>query len=154
MPFRYLTDPLFRLCFVLYFVNRLVIKPWFPNTFSHSYFNDLICLPFWVPIMLTIMRKTGIRRIDIPPTGMELIIPLLLWSWTFELFLPQLSFFAHRTTSDYHDILFYTAGAALAAIAWRIYYRVPCPSTVTQPSNGLTENRKDEDRHSDSAGAA
>lgn len=122
MRFRYLKDPLFLFCLVLYFVNRWVLKPYFPNEFSRCYLNDVICLPFWVPIMLFLMRKIGLRRVDTPPTGGELIIPLLLWSGVFELILPRLDFFRPLATSDYRDILCYTVGAALAAIAWRLDY--------------------------------
>jgi hypothetical protein len=73
--YRYLKDPLFLFCLGLYFINRWVLKPYFPNEISRSYLNDLICLPFWVPIMLFIMRKTGLRGDDAPPRACELLSP-------------------------------------------------------------------------------
>ena len=122
MAFQYLKDPLFLVCLVLYFANRLILKPFFPNEFSSSFLNDVICIPFWVPIMLFLMRRIGLRTDDAPPTGGELIIPLLLWSALFELILPQLDFFSTLATSDYRDILCYTVGTTVAAIVWRRCY--------------------------------
>ncbi len=91
MPFRYLTDPLFVFCLALYAANRWILKPYFPNEFSQSYLNDLICLPFWIPIMLWTMKCLGLRKTHTPPSGGELIVPLLVWSWLFEVYLPGLT---------------------------------------------------------------
>jgi|ERR1700722_9478688 len=125
MRFRYLKDPLFLFCVSLYFLNRCVLKPYFPNKFSRDYLNDVICLPFWIPIMLFIMRKIGLRKEDVPPTGAEILIPLLVWSWVFEAYLPFTKYFARLTTSDYMDIFSYTVGGCFAAIIWKIFYREP-----------------------------
>ena len=122
MKFRYLRDPLFVFCLALYFVNRWILKPYFSNEFSRSWLNDVICIPFWVPIMLFMMRKIGLRRDDAPPRANEILIPLLLWSWVFEAYLPFTATFRHLATSDYLDILAYTIGAFLAAIFWKIWY--------------------------------
>jgi hypothetical protein len=46
--FGYLRDPLFLVCLVTYFVNRLVLKSVWKDGFVHEHFNDLICVPFWV----------------------------------------------------------------------------------------------------------
>jgi len=122
MKYRYLRDPLFLFCLALYFVNRFVLKPYFPNEFSRSWLNDVICIPFWVPIMLFMMRKVGLRRDDVPPRASEILIPLLLWSWVFEAYLPFTATFRHLATSDYLDIFAYTIGAFLAAIFWKLWY--------------------------------
>ncbi len=122
MTFRYLKDPLFLVCVGVYFINRLVIKPWFPNEFSRSYLNDLICIPFWIPVMLFIMRRIGLRRTDEPPRTHEIVLPLLIWSWVFEIYLPSTNFFGSLATSDSFDVLAYTAGALLAGLFWRFYY--------------------------------
>ncbi len=123
MCFRYLRDPLFVFCFVLYFLNRWIIKPFFPNDFSRDSLNDVICIPFWIPIMLFFMRKIHLRKNDNPPSGSEILIPLILWSWFFEAYLPFIPFFKHLATSDYQDILCYTVGAVVAAIFWKLWYR-------------------------------
>lgn len=129
MPFRYLRDPLFLFCVALYFVNRLVLKPHIHGgvfgAFLHNSLNDVICLPFWVPIMVWIMRKTGLRRGDAPPQGVEVLIPLLLWSWFFELVLPNIGPFRRLAIGDPSDILCYTLGAFLAVLLWRGYYGGP-----------------------------
>src|SRR5690242_306095 len=99
MLFRYLRDPLFLFCVVLYFVNRLLLKPFlhdgFVGAFLHDSLNDVICIPFWVPIMVWMMRKVKLRTSDAVPQGAEILIPLLLWSWFFELILPKLAPFRH-----------------------------------------------------------
>ncbi|MDY0355895.1 MAG: hypothetical protein RBR19_08455 [Sedimentisphaerales bacterium] len=123
MTFRYLSDPLFLSCFVLYFTNRWVIKPLLPNSFSQDHLNDLICIPFWVPIMLFMMRKLGLRRDDVPPRGYEILIPLILWSAVFELWLPRFAPFRDLAFSDYVDVLFYAIGALLASLFWKQWYR-------------------------------
>lgn len=88
MRFRYLKDPLFVFCLVVYFANRWLCKPYTQNQFSISYLNDLICIPFWVPIMLFIMRRIGLRTHDRCPSASEILVPLLLWSVVFEIALP------------------------------------------------------------------
>ena len=126
MPFRYLRDPLFVFCVVLYFVNRLVLKPHIHHgalgAFLHGSLNDVICIPFWVPIMVWMMRKVGLRNEDGPPHGAEVLIPVLLWSWFFELVLPFLGPFHRLATCDPDDILCYTLGALLAVLFWKGYY--------------------------------
>ena len=123
MRFRYLKDPLFLFCLVLYFVNRWILKPYFPNSFSRDYLNDIICIPFWVPIMLFMMRSIRLRKHDEPPTGSEILIPLILWSWIFESYLPFVPFFKYLATSDYQDIMSYTVGALFSAVFWRVWYQ-------------------------------
>jgi len=135
MRYRYLRDPFFLFCFCLYFANRWVFKPYFPNEFFRSWLNDVICLPFWIPIMLFFMRKVGLRKDDSPPRACEVLVPLLLWSWWFEAFLPRVKFFEHLATSDYLDILAYTAGALLAVVVWKLEYRqrpAHVPRTTSQ----------------------
>ena len=135
MRYRYLSDPLFLFCLSLYSANRWILKPYFPDEFPRSYLNDLICLPFWIPIMLFIMRKVGLRTDDLTPKSYEILIPLVIWSWVFEAFLPRLDFFEGLAVSDHRDILCYTLGAFLAAVFWKIWYR-ECVSN--KPLEGTT----------------
>jgi len=122
-----------------------LLKPYFPNRFSYASLNDVICIAFWVPIMLFIMRKLRLRKDDAPPRGSEILIPLIVWSWFFEVVLPFVPFFKHLATSDYHDILSYTEGALLAAIFWKIWYRQKFwsdrgnsnPMNSSTPSGGI-----------------
>ena len=123
MCFRYLRDPLFVFCLALYAINRWILKSYFPNEFSQGYLNDLICLPFWVPIMLFMMKKLHMRRYDGPPTGAELLIPLILWSWLFEVYLPGVELFKGVATADHLDVLCYADGGLVGAVFWRVWYR-------------------------------
>jgi hypothetical protein len=123
MRFRYLRDPLFVFCVALYFLNRWVLKPHLTSVFLHAYLNDLICIPFWVPIMLFVMKRLRLRKSDELPTAFEILIPLILWSWVFEAYLPFTPMFKHLATSDYRDVLAYTMGAFMAASIWRFSYQ-------------------------------
>jgi hypothetical protein len=139
MPFRYLRDPLFLFCLVLYFVNRLVLKPLTPNWFLHGYLNDVICIPFWVPIMLWFMRKAGMRADDAPPRGYEVLIPILLWSFVFEVWLPRAANFGRWAVSDPADILCYILGAQAALLFWQWCYSRPSRTSarpVVDPASG------------------
>jgi hypothetical protein len=122
MPFRYLRDPLFLGCVAAYFANRWVLKRVWDGGFVHSHFNDLICIPFWVPVMLWMQRSLGLRPHDDPPRAHEVVIPLLLWSWVFEFLLPAHLYFQRWCTRDYMDILYYALGAMLAALFWTWWY--------------------------------
>lgn len=138
MKFRYLRDPLFLLCIVAYFVNRWVLKGIWPAGFFHEHLNDLICIPFWVPIMLFVLRTLGLRETDEAPRAHELLIPLVIWSWLFEIALPRNTFFARWCVSDHQDILFYSLGAFVAALFWRWSYKELLPK---DPSCAATMNR-------------
>ncbi len=122
-PFRYLRDPVFLACLAIYFINRLVLKPYLPNVVSQNYLNDLICIPFWVPIMLFTMRRLGLRRHDRPPGAAEVLVPLLVWSWLFESVAPYSERYRGLAFGDPLDILCYVVGAFGAVIGWDLYYR-------------------------------
>ena len=122
MRFLYLRDPLFLLCVFTYFVNRLVLKAIWDGGFVHEHLNDLICIPFWVPIMLFAQRKLGLRDGDASPRPGEIIIPLVLWSWVFEILLPATGWLGNRCVADYMDIVYYSLGALLAGLFWAWWY--------------------------------
>jgi len=122
MRFRYLRDPLFLACVVVYVVNRFVLKQVWADGFVHEHLNDLICIPFWVPVMLWGERRVGLRRHDGPPEAVEVVVPLVLWSVVFELVLPQTEWFGSYCVADYQDVLWYAAGALGSAVWWRWWY--------------------------------
>jgi hypothetical protein len=122
VPFRYLRDPLFLACVLVYFVNRLVLKAIWESGFVHDHLNDLICLPMWVPVMLWVERGIGLRRDDGPPDAVEIAVPLVLWSWAFEIALPQTGLFGRYCVADHRDVLYYSAGALGGAAFWRWRY--------------------------------
>jgi hypothetical protein len=139
--FRYLRDPLFFACLGMYFLNRWALKPLLRGGFLHDHLNDLICIPFWVPIMLWGQRKLGLRASDGPPFASEIVIPLFVWSWFFEMVLPETGLVGRRAVSDHLDIVYYSLGAALAASFWRWLYRsrAACaPELFASPSRSDT----------------
>jgi hypothetical protein len=130
MRFRCLADPLFVFCVALYFVNRFLIKRFVPVAFFHDHLNDLICIPLWVPIMLFLLRKVGLRKGDGPPRADEILIPVVMWSAIFELYLPHVRYFEHLATADYVDVLYYTIGALAASAVWQVVYRIHPQASV------------------------
>ncbi len=122
MHFRYLRDPLFLCCVALYFVNRFLLKHLVGSGFVHDHLNDLLCLPFWIPIMVFLMRQARLRPDDGPPRGAEILVPLVLWSAIFELWLPHVPSFSHLATADPVDVLYYALGGLLASVVWQVTY--------------------------------
>lgn len=115
-PFGYLRDPLFLVCLVLYFLNRFVGKPLTGGGFLHEHFNDLICIPFWLPILLWFSKKAGLRKTNAPPLLIEVLVPTAGWSMIFEFWLPMLS---SRFVGDPWDMTWYLLGGMGAYYVWR-----------------------------------
>ncbi len=119
MRFLYLRDRLFLVSFCLYWVNRFFIKPFSDVPFFHESFNDLICIPVFVPVVVLIARMCGLRRHDQPPQIHEILLPLMVWSFMFEVLLPQDRFWSRWVTGDPFDVLWYCTGAFVASVWWR-----------------------------------
>lgn len=132
--FLYWRDPLCMACFGLYWLNRLVIKPMTPAVFFHSYLNDVICLPCFLPLALFVARKIGLRRHDGPPTAFELATYFVTWSFVFEFVGPRLPALYPRTVGDPLDVLAYAVGTATGALAWwsPIYQRLISSAPLKQ----------------------
>lgn len=122
MPFRYLRDPLFLACFIGYFVNRWLIRPHVHGGFFHNYFNDCICVPFWVPIMLWGMRRLGLRKHDDTPSWIEIAVPVALWSYVFKVYLPFVTWLPRAPAADPADIRAFAAGGLCALLFWNWWY--------------------------------
>jgi len=119
--FRYWRDPVFVVVVLLYWVNRWVLKPMTgdPNDFFHCYWNDVLCIPLWLPLVLALHRLLGLRRHDRPPTIGEILLHLGIWSWFFEVLAPSEPWLFPRTIGDPLDIVAYAIGAGIAALLWR-----------------------------------
>jgi hypothetical protein len=124
-----LRDRVFVLCFWIYLINRLILKPHLASTtFAACYLNDLLLIPVCLPPVLALYRLLGIRRNGLPPTEIETLIHVFIWSAMFELILPLLS---HRlnATADRFDVVAYAIGAAIAQVAWR-FCRQPTANSL------------------------
>jgi len=119
--FRYIFDPLFVASLVAYTINRFVLKPNFQLRLLHDHLNDLLCIPLWVPIGLFIERRMKLRSHDNPPGLAEIIIPVVIWGWIFEVYLPANELGRSWCTPDPTDIAFYVLGAIIATLFWNRY---------------------------------
>lgn len=115
--FRYIRDPVFVVSVSLYLITKFIIleNGIFKPGFIASYFNDFLLVPVVLPILLFFCKKLNLRLVDIPPTFLELIIPLLIWSALFEFIFP---YFIPKGTADLLDILFYFLGGFLSWMIW------------------------------------
>jgi len=121
-PFRYIFDPLFVMSAGIYALNRFVLKPHFATPFLHQHLNDLLCIPFWVPIMLFFQRIMKLRDNDDLPALREVLVPLLIWTWLFEVFLPGTDGARDWCIADPADVVSYAIGAIIAVAFWRLWY--------------------------------
>jgi hypothetical protein len=103
----------------------MVFKPLSSVAFFHNHLNDLLCVPFWVPIMLVGLRRLGLRTHDGRPNASEIIVPLIIWAAVFEIFLPTWGPLKDVAFADFRDVFFYTLGASIAAFFWAKYYFRP-----------------------------
>jgi hypothetical protein len=108
--FRYLRDPLFLIGCSAYAINRWLVKPHVHTGFFHSHFNDC-----WLPPILWLHRRLGLRPHDAPPQVSEILPHLVFWSMLFEWIGPK---FVPHTTGDPFDALAYAAGAVAAGLWW------------------------------------
>lgn len=132
--FGYLRDPLFLTAVSIWAGNRWLCKPLVAGGFVHDHVNDLVCIAFWVPPMLWLLRCIGLRRHDEPPDGIEILVPLIVWSLVFEVLLPTTGPFQAYARADHRDIWWYTVGALGAGLAWRLVYRdLPESTSRTLP---------------------
>jgi hypothetical protein len=115
--FKYLLDPLFLFSLTLYSLNKL---PFLSHKFWNSelcdcYLNDLLTVPVLVPIILFFSKIFKFRDNYSPPTLLEIIVPLTIWSVAFELIGP---FYFAKGISDPIDVLAYFLGGLASWIFW------------------------------------
>ena len=94
-------------------------KPLTGGGFLHEHFNDMICVPFWLPILLWLSKKAGLRKTDAPPLLIEVLVPTAGWSVIFEIWLPMLS---PRFIGDPWDMTWYLLGGMGAYYFWCALY--------------------------------
>jgi hypothetical protein len=122
MPFRYLRDPIFLTCLAAYFLNRELEEFGLSPALAQCYLNDLICIPFWVPIIVQVSRWLGMRGHDHRPSMLEIGIPLMMIAILFEVILPLTETFHNKAIADPYDVQCYVLGALVANWLWRRMY--------------------------------
>ena len=121
--FAYLRDPLFLVCLIVYCGHRWLAANGHSTPWLCAYLNDVVCVPFWVPMILWGQRVLRLRSHDGLPTPIDLVVPLLVWSLAFEVILPSWPGWSNIAFPDPGDIVSYAAGGLAAAIFWRWWYR-------------------------------
>jgi hypothetical protein len=123
MRFAYLRDPLFLTCFFTYWIHRWLAGHGLSTELLRSHLNDVICVPFFVPMMLWASKRLGLRRHDGPPDAVEIVVPLIIWSALFAIVFPLQRDWHVPTIADPKDVLSYCLGAMIAAGFWKWHYR-------------------------------
>lgn len=121
--FKYIRDPLFIIGWLLYFVNRYIIKTHLPEKeiFFNGYFSDLLLIPCALPLLLFIYRLLEIRHSDSPPSLQEVIFHLNIWSVLFEGIGP---IFLTTAISDIGDVIAYWIGGIATWMLWKKLYTI------------------------------
>ena len=120
--FLYLRDPIFLFGATLYVFNRVLLKPVFGSSspFVANHLDDVFLIPVALPVLLLLQRLFRVRDHDLPPSRIEIVLWLALWSAFFEFLAPL---FFHRGVADLRDVFAYGSGAVLAALSWRAFYQ-------------------------------
>ena len=114
--FGYLRDPLCFAACALYVLNRCWWRNAVGGPFLTGYFNDLLLIPAALPLVLWVQRYLGVRDDDRPPRWREIALHLVVWSVVAEGIMPHV---VQRATGDWHDVVAYAAGAAVAGCWWQ-----------------------------------
>lgn len=145
MRFAYLRDPLFVACFVVYWVHGALANHGMSTPLLRGYLNDVLCVPFWLPMMLWVARKLRIRSHDHSPDAVEIVVPLVVWSIVFEV-VPLQEIWHVPAAADPFDVLAYCLGAMIAVAFWRWHYRERDPVLPTEHPSFLATGREGRSR--------
>ena len=140
--FRYFADPICISAVLLYLLNRFCLKPnGIGGMFGSCYFNDLLCLPLFLPMILWVQGRLRLRLHDHPPRMWEILQHWVIFSVLFEVILPRYPQYFH-TTTDPLDVAAYLAGGVLAWLWWRkstarFRLQVPRPLYFWRPARAI-----------------
>jgi hypothetical protein len=116
--FRYLADPVCTVSLCLYTLNRFVLKPHhIGGWFTHGYFNDVLCLPLFVPMILYVQHVIGLRKDFGYPRGWEIFQNWAAFTIVFQVVIPRFPK-TFVSAGDPWDILAYLAGGIIAGMLW------------------------------------
>ena len=118
--YRPFTDPVFWTSVVVYLINRWFVRDHFPDSFFTRHLNDFLCLPMWCPVLVGILQALRLRPHGGPPAGIEILAPLLVISFVFEVLHPLSPFFREFSTGDPLDVLWYVLGGFAGIGGWRL----------------------------------
>jgi len=117
-PFRYLADPACITSLILYTLNRYLVKPHhIGGWFTHGYFNDVLCLPLFVPMILYAQHLIGLRRHARYPRIWEIFQIWASFVIVFQIVIPRFPK-TFTTAGDPRDILAYLTGGIIAEFYW------------------------------------
>jgi hypothetical protein len=146
--FRYIRDPLFVICTLLYVANRWLVKPRLAvnEVFFRGYLNDLLLIPCALPPMLLLHRYLSLRSHDSFPTRAEVILHLVVWSVYCEWIGPMIQ---HKGVSDLVDVLAYWIGGIGSWVVWNwgaLFQRIrSCRTVFAAVAKGSPNKRMEAD---------
>jgi hypothetical protein len=133
--FRYLADPVCMAALALYAINRFYLKPHhIGGWFTHGYFNDVLCLPLFVPVILYVQHLAGVRRHRQFPRVWEVLQACAAFVLVFQVITPRFPQ-VFITAGDPYDILAYLAGGGIAWGCWVLGSGRHCRQASTASMN-------------------
>jgi hypothetical protein len=135
--FGYIADPACVVSLVLYALNRYFLRPHhIGGSFTHGYFNDVLCLPLFVPMILYSQHLIGLRKHFGFPRPWEIFQNWLVFTVVFQVLIPRFpkTFIA---AGDPYDILAYLAGGIIAGFYWS------SPHIPRRPARGRSSACRD-----------
>src|SRR5207249_850406 len=116
--FRYFADPVCITALLIYPLNRWLLKPHgIGGEFAVCYLNDILCLPLFLPMILYVQRRIGLRSHDGPPRMWEILQHWAIFSILFEVILPRYPKY-FRSVADPLDVVAYMAGGIAGWLCW------------------------------------
>ena len=99
---------IFTTILIAFVLNQTIERMGLYLPFFHSYFDDLLCFPIVLTIVVLAHRNLRLNSKDYVLPISHIVLAVLLFSLIFEIVLPRLH---TRFTHDARDILAYTIGA-------------------------------------------
>lgn len=101
----------------------------------HPTLSQFLAYSYTADAALQAMKVAGVygfvlcflafRKVELPTRpALEVVLPLLLWSWVFEVWLPGIPACQYLMVGDPNDILCYGFGAIGAMLFWERFYEV------------------------------
>jgi hypothetical protein len=126
-----MADWLFLVSVLLYLVNRFWIKKtaFGHRGFFHDYLNDVLLIPFFLPMVLLVQKKARLRGHDLPPTAFEVASHVVLWSVYFQYVFVHFHYLYRHSTADPWNMAAYAVGGVASLVIWNLSYRTKVSRT-------------------------